>query len=244
MSKIKILIIFIIALLFALFLYFDLSQYLNPEFFIGKKQELDSIYKNHPVLFVLAYFVFYVFCAALSVPGAALLTLVSGFLFNFFIGSLVVSLGSTIGATFAFLTSRFLLKDFVQKNFHSRLQTINKGFEKDGAFYLFSLRLIPIFPFFAVNIFMGLTPISVRSFFVASLLGMLPGTFVYVNAGAQLSHVKSLYEIFSPLVILSFLLLACLPWVMKFFLKGFPLKKIQAYHLRVKSFIKSKTKDS
>lgn len=219
MSKIKILTLFFIFLFFILFFYFDFNQYLNLDFFIGKKQDLDSFYKDSPVLFVLTFFAFYVLCATFSVPGAALLTLVAGFLFDFILGSIVVSLGSSIGATFAFLISRFLMKDFIQKRFYSRLQTINKGIQKDGVFYLFSLRLIPIFPFFAVNLFMGLTPISVGKFFVASLLGMLPGTFVYVNAGNQLSSAKSLAEIFSPMIILSFVLLACLPWIMKVFLK-------------------------
>ena len=225
MLKTKIFLLFLIFLSFALFFHFDLDQYLNLDFFISKKQDIDSFYKSSPVFFVLAFFVFYVFCATFSIPGAALLTLVSGFFFNFFIGSLVVSLGSTIGGTFAFLISRFLLKDFIQKKFHSRLQTINKGFEKDGAFYLFSLRLIPIFPFFFVNLLMGITPISVRKFFIASLLGMLPATFVYVNAGSQLSNIKSIAEIFSPTLILSFLFLAFLPWIMKFLLKRISLKK-------------------
>ena len=225
MLKIKFLFFFFLTVLIVLFFYFDLTQYMDPEFFIEKKQKFDFLYRDSPILFVLGFFIFYVFCATFSIPGAALLTLISGFLFDFFIGSLVASLGSTTGATFSFLISRFFLKDFVQKKFQSRLQTINKGFEKDGAFYLFSLRLIPIFPFFAVNLFMGVTPISIRQFFIASFLGMLPGTLVYVNAGSQLSNIKSLIDIFSPLIILSFVLLACLPWVMKFLLKTFPLKK-------------------
>ncbi len=213
------------VLLFILFFYFDLNKYFDFEFFISKKQEFDTFYKNHPILFPLVYFIFYVFCATLSLPGAALLTLISGFLFNFLLGSLIVSLGSTVGATFAFLMSRFLLKNWIQKKFHSRLKTINKGLEKDGSFYLFSLRLIPIFPFFAVNLFMGVTPISTKHFFIASFLGMLPGTFVYVNAGSQFSHIQSPFEIFSPTIILSFLLLACLPWIIKYLLRIFPFKE-------------------
>jgi len=225
MLKIKLFFLFFLIFLLVLFFHFDLTQYMDPEFFIAKKQKFDSLYEDSPVLFVLTFFAFYVFCATFSIPGAALLTLISGFLFDFFIGILVVSLGSTTGATFAFLISRFFLKNLIQKKFQSRLQTINRGLKKDGAFYLFSLRLIPILPFFAVNFFMGVTPISVREFFVASFLGMLPGTLVYVNAGSQLSDIKSLTDIFSPLVILSFVVLACLPWIMKFLLKTFPLKK-------------------
>ena len=220
MSRIKLFTFFFIIFLFVLFFYFGLDQYLNLDFFIHKKQEIDSLYKSSPVLFVLAFFAFYVFCAAINIPGAALLTLISGFLFGFLLGSLVVSFGTTIGATFSFLISRFLLKDFVQKRFQSRLQKINQGLEKEGAFYVFSLRLIPIFPFFVVNLFMGVTPISVKKFAFASFLGMLPGTFVYVNAGSRISNIKSLSEIISPLIILSFLVLAGLPWIMKFLLKS------------------------
>ena len=131
----------------------------------------------------------------------------------------MVSLGSTTGAAFCFLISRFLLKDFVQKKFHSKLKAINKGFKKEGAFYCFSLRLIPVFPFFMVNLLMGVTPISLRSFVTASFLGMLPGSLVYVNAGKQLAHIQSPAELFSPLIVLSFLLLAFLPWIMKWILK-------------------------
>ena len=225
MFKVKVFIFLFIVLLFGLFFHFDLNQYFNPDFFLSKKQDLDFIYKDSPVLFVLAFFSFYVFCAALSIPGAALLTLVAGFLFDFFIGSLVVSLGSTAGAAVAFLISRFLLRDFIQKKFHSRLKTINKGFEKDGAFYLFSLRLIPVFPFFVINLLMGVTPISVRQFVLASFFGMLPATCVYVNAGTQLANIQSLTEIISLPIILSFCLLAILPWIMKFFLKILPFKK-------------------
>lgn len=215
---------FLIVLLF-LFFHFNLNHYLNPEYFLSAKQEIDSIYQNSPVLFVLGFFLFYVFCATLSIPGAALLTLISGFLFNFFIGLIVVSLGSTCGAACAFLLSRFFLKDFIQKKFHSRLQKVNKGFKTDGAFYVFSLRLIPVFPFFLVNILMGLTPISLKHFVWASFLGMLPGSIVYVNAGSQLAEVKSLADVISLPIILSFVFLALLPWIMKFFLKYIPLKK-------------------
>ncbi len=214
----------VISLSLVLFFYFGLNQYLDLEFFVQKKRELDSLYRDSPILFVLAFFVFYVFCAAFSIPGSALLTLAAGWLFHFFVGAAVVSLGSATGAVVAFLISRLFLKNFVQRRFHSHLKAINRGFKKDGAFYLFSLRLIPIFPFFAVNLFMGVTPISVKQFFIASFLGMLPGSLVFVNAGRRLADIKSLTEIFSPVIILSFILLASLPWIMKFLLKAFPLK--------------------
>ena len=132
-----------------------------------------------------------------------------------------MSLGSTVGAVFAFLISRFLLRDFIQRRFQSRLKIINRGIEKDGAFYLFSLRLTPVFPYFLVNILMGITPLSIRQFTVASFLGMLPGSLVYANAGSRLSDIKSLTEVLSPGILLSFLLLAFLPWIIKFFMKFF-----------------------
>lgn len=223
MSKLKILsLCFFIFLIFILYL--NLNQYFDVSFFIDKKQDLDSLYENSPFLFILSFFAFYVFCAALSIPGAAILTLVAGFLFNFFIGVVVISLGSTMGATLAFLISRFLLKDFIQKKFHARLKSINEGFKKEGAFYVFSLRLIPVFPFFVVNSFMGVTSISIRHFVVASFLGMLPGTFVYINAGSRLAEIESPMEIISLPIILSFILLAGLPWIMKFIFHLFGIK--------------------
>ena len=224
MSQLKIVFLFLIFLFFVFFFYFGLNKYFDINFFVSKKQQLDSLYENSPVLFVLAFFSVYVLCATFSIPGAAILTLVSGFIFGFFMGSVVVSVGSTLGATFSFLISRYLLRDFIQKKFHSRLKKINEGIEKNGAFYLFSLRLVPVFPFFAVNAFMGVTSIPVKQFFVASFLGMLPGTLVYVNAGTQLSDIKSPAEIISLPIILSFLLLACLPWIMKFLLRLFSIK--------------------
>ena len=226
MLKFKILIFFLILFVFSMFFYFDLGAYLNISFFTEKKQYLVSLYKTSPVLFVSVYFIFYIICATLSIPGAAVLTLLAGFLFHFLLGCLVVSLGSTIGATFAFLISRFLLRDWIQQKFKSKMETLNRGFKKNGIFYLFSLRLIPVFPFFAVNSLMGLTSIPVKHFFIASLVGMLPGTMVYVNAGSQLGKIESPKEIFSLSVFLSFLALALLPWVIKFLLKNFSYKKI------------------
>ena len=224
MSKAKLLLFLSIVVLFFFFFYFDLNQYLTLDFFLGKKQEFDKLYQSSPILFLCAFFLIYVLCAALNIPGATILTLVSGFLFSFIVGSVVVSLGSTVGATLSFFISRFLLRDFIQKKFQSRLKKINQGLEKDGIFYIFSLRLIPVFPFFIVNLLMGLTPVSAKGFFIASFFGMLPSTFVYVNAGSQLSNIKSLSELISPTLIISFLFLAFLPWIMKFFLKAIRFK--------------------
>ena len=226
MSKLKLLTVFLIVLLFIVVFQLDLLRWFDIHFFLNKKEELLELYNKSPVFFILSYFCIYVFCATFSIPGAALLSLFSGFLFNFLIGSLVVSLGSVMGAVFSFLISRFLMKDFVQKKFSKRLKTINKGLEQSGAFYLFSLRLMPIFPFVLINILMGVTSISMKQFAVGSFLGMLPGTFVYVNAGKQLAHISSIQEIFSIEVILSFVLLALFPWFIKLVLKA--VKKLQS----------------
>lgn len=225
MHPTKLFVFVVMVSLFILFFYFDLNRYFDLNFLVSKKQEWDVIYHNSPLWCLFIFFVFYVFCTALSIPGAVVLTLAGGFLFGFVTGSLVSSFSSTIGATVAFLASRFLFKDVVQKTFHSRLQHINAGFKKDGAFYLFSLRLIPLVPFFLLNILMGLTPISLKRYVIVSFLGMLPGTLVYVNAGTQLAHVKSIEEILSLPIVLSFCLLASLPWLMKYFLKHVSLGK-------------------
>ncbi|MCY4321351.1 MAG: TVP38/TMEM64 family protein [Bdellovibrionaceae bacterium] len=219
MSKLKILTIFCIIFIFVIVFKLDLTRYLDINFFINQKDSLFSFYENSPLLFIFIYFCIYVFCATLSIPGAPLLTLVSGFLFDFWIGSLVVSLGSTLGAVFAFLISRFLMADFVEKKLSKKLIKINEGLKKDGVMYLFSLRIIPIFPYFMVNILLGVTSISLKKFTIGSFLGMLPGTFVYVNAGKQLNNISSISQIFSLEVIFSFILLAFLPWILKWILK-------------------------
>ena len=221
MSKLKILTALSIVLLFTAVFYFDLSRYFDIAFFLREKEKLLSLYQQFPIKFILVYFFLYIFCAAFSIPGAALLSLFAGFLFDFVIGSLVVSLGSVIGALCAFLIARFLMKDFVQKKFAKQLKTVNEGFKKDGAFYLFSLRLIPVFPFFMINILMAVTSISVRQFLIGSFLGMLPGTLVYVNAGKQLAHISAVHELFSIKIILSFMLLALLPWIVKWLIQKY-----------------------
>ncbi len=147
----------------------------------------------------------------LSFPGATILTLAGAATFGFSISLIVISFASSIGATLAFLISRYLFKDYIQKKFSQQLKVINKGLDQEGAFYLFSLRLIPIFPFFLINLLMGLTSINAVSYYFVSQIGMLLGTIVYVNAGAQLSQINSLKEIMSPQVIASFILLGLLP---------------------------------
>ncbi len=193
----------------------------NPPDLEMLRGHLDGLHDwrmNHPVLIVLLFFAAYVAVTALSLPLAAWMTLAAGALFGFWTGLLLVSFASTIGATLAFLAARYLLRDWVHERFGSRLQAVDAGIERDGAFYLFTLRLIPIVPFFAVNLLMGLTPIRAWMFYAVSQVGMLAGTAVYVNAGTQLAQLESLSGILSPPLLLSFALLGIFPWIAKFIL--------------------------
>ncbi len=218
-SKTKIFIFLSILCFFITFFYFDLFQYLNFEFLKSQKDSFSSLYGDHPLLISFSFFIIYVFITGFSAPGAVILTLASGYLFGLVIGTFIVSFASTLGATIAFLMSRFLLRDLIQKKFKFQLKTFNKGFRKDGGFYLLTLRLVPFAPFFIVNLVMGLTPIKIAPYFIISQLGMLPGTILYVNAGTQLSKINSLRDILSPVIILSFLVLALLPWLIKMIMK-------------------------
>ena len=186
-----------------------------------KQAELSSFIESNFFIAIALYFVSYVAITALSIPGAAVVTLLGAALFGFWISLALVSFASTIGATLAFLSSRYLLRDWVQKKFGNKLTAVNQGVEKDGPFYLFSLRLIPVFPFFLINLLMGLTPISTIRFYLVSQLGMLPGTAVYLNAGTQLAQIDSLAGIVSPAVLLSFALLGIFPIIVKWIMKKF-----------------------
>ena len=168
-----------------------------------------------PLLVALIAFVLYIVVVALYLPGATIMGLAMGALFGLWLGTLLVSFASTIGATLAFLTSRYLLRDYVQHHFGDKLKRINEGMAKDGALYLFMLRLVPAFPFFLINLLMGLTQIRTRTFYWVSQLGMLAGTLVYVNAGTQLASINNLSDIISPGVLLSFALLGIFPLIAK-----------------------------
>ncbi len=194
---------------------YGLQDYLTLEFIKSNQQLFYDYYQTHQFQTLLLYFVLYVFSTALSIPGATLLTLLAGALFGFSTGLIIVSFASSLGATLAFLLSRFLLRDWVQQKFGTKLKTFNEGVKKEGAFYLLSMRLIPLFPFFLINIAMGLTPVRTLTFFFVSQLGMLPGTAVYVNAGKQLSEIDSLKGILSTELIISFALLGLFPLVAK-----------------------------
>ena len=209
----KIFLLFAIAILIVLFFVFDLKTYLSLDFFKSKQLEFEEYYAAHMMLSIAIYMGIYILVAALSLPGATAMTLIGGALFGLWTGLIMVSFASTIGATLAFLVSRFLLRDYVQNKFGDKLKAINDGIKKDGAFYLFTLRLIPAFPFFVINLVMGLTRLSAGTFYWVSQLGMIPATLVYVNAGTQIAQVESLAGILSPQLLGSFVLLGLFPLI-------------------------------
>lgn len=200
------------------FLGIEFSQYLTLENAKAQQANLSHYIEQNLLYSALIYFVAYVVITAFSIPGAAVVTLLGAALFGFWFSLALVSFASTIGATLAFLSSRYLLRNWVQQRFSDKLNSINAGVKKDGAFYLFTLRLIPIFPFFLINLLMGLTPISTVRYYLVSQLGMLPGTAVYLNAGTQLAEIKTLAGIVSPTVLLSFALLGVFPFIAKWLL--------------------------
>ncbi|MCS0029694.1 TVP38/TMEM64 family protein [Vibrio alginolyticus] len=214
----KKLILGLILVAIIIFLGVNFSQYLTLENAKAQQEALTTYIDQNFVFSAAIYFFAYIAITAFSIPGAAVVTLLGAALFGFWTSLLLVSFASTMGATLAFLSSRYLLRDWVQNKFGSKLIAINQGVEKDGAFYLFSLRLIPVFPFFLINLLMGLTPMSVGRFYLTSQVGMLPGTAVYLNAGTQLATIESLSGIISPAVLASFALLGLFPiitkWVM------------------------------
>ncbi len=232
----KFAIIAVIIALIAAFIMLDLHQYLTLDYLKSQHQAFDTYYQEHQLTSLVIYFCVYILVTALSLPGATVLTLAGGGLFGFWVALLVVSFASSIGATCAFLVSRFLLHDWVQSKFGNRLKAINAGVEKEGAFYLFSLRLVPIFPFFVINLVMGLTPLKVGIYYLVSQVGMLPGTIVYVNAGTQLGQLQSAAGILSPALLLSFALLGLFPLVAKRILAGLQARKVYAGHKRPARF--------
>ncbi|MSQ20000.1 MAG: pyridine nucleotide-disulfide oxidoreductase [Betaproteobacteria bacterium] len=210
MSKGKLAVLVVVAGLIGAFFAFDLGRFLTLEFLKSQQAALEHFYTEHQVATLGIYFIAYVAIAALSLPGAALTTLVGGAIFGLVLGVAVVSFASSIGATLAFLTSRYLLQDAIQAKYGDRLKAINDGIAKDGAFYLFTIRMIPAIPFFVANLVMGITPIRTWTFYWVSQIGMFLGTIVFVNAGTELAKIESLSGILSPRIILAFLLLAFL----------------------------------
>jgi pyruvate/2-oxoglutarate dehydrogenase complex dihydrolipoamide dehydrogenase (E3) component/uncharacterized membrane protein YdjX (TVP38/TMEM64 family) len=202
-----------------------LSQYLTLEQLKAQQASLHAYYESNQLQTLLIFFASYVGVTALSIPGATIFTLAAGMLFGLGLGTVVVSFASSMGATLAFLISRLVLRDFIERKFHTQAKKLNEGIKKEGAFYLFSLRLLPVFPFFMVNLVMGLTRIGVATFYGVSQLGMLPGTLVYVNAGTQLANIQSARDILSFKLLLSFTLLGLLPLISKKILSSIKAKK-------------------
>jgi uncharacterized membrane protein YdjX (TVP38/TMEM64 family) len=198
-----------------IFWIFDLGRYLTLSYLKGSLEGFKTLYADHRVLVILIYFLIYVIATSLSLPGAVVLTIAGGALFGFLSGTLIVSFASTIGATLACFVSRFLLRDWVQGRFRDKIVKINEGIEQEGVFYLFTLRLMPVFPFWIINLVMGLTKMPLRKFYWVSQLGMLTGTMVYVNAGKELAQIDSLKGILSPGLLISFALLGIFPIVVK-----------------------------
>ncbi len=213
MSLSRTLLVAAIVTAIGIFFAFDLGQYLSLNFLREQQALFAEVYATHPLVTLAAFFALYVGGTALSLPGAAIMTLAAGALFGLVTGTILVSFASTLGATLAFLASRFLFRDLVQQRFGNYLKKINEGVEKDGPFYLFGLRLVPAFPFFAINLVMGLVPMRTWTFYWVSQVGMLAGTIVYVNAGTQLAAIDSLGGLLSPTLIASFAALGLFPLI-------------------------------
>lgn len=236
MNSKRTILVIVIAALIASFFMLDLNQYLTLESLKNNQQDLAQYIEANWLVAFVGYLVIYAAATALSVPGAAILTLGAGALFGFGWGLLLASFASSIGATLAFLASRFLLRDWVKSTFSKKLESIDKGVEKDGAFYLLSLRLVPIFPFFIINLVMGVTGIKTWTYYWVSQLGMLIGTAVYVNAGTQLVEINQLSDIISTDLILSFVLLGIFPILAKFILSALQQRRVYKGWKKPKKF--------
>lgn len=218
MLKIKLLVLFAFVALIASFFILDLGRFMTLEFVQSQLQTIQEFSRENFLVTATVYFLVYVAATALSIPGSVVITLIGGAVFGLWWGTVLVSFASTIGATLAFLTSRLLLREWVQARFGTSLKAINRGMEKDGNFYLFSLRIVPVFPFFLVNLLMGLTPIRIVPYFIISQVGMLMATLIYVNAGSELARIDSLSGLVSPTMLMSLALLGILPWLARFLL--------------------------
>ncbi|MBW2000450.1 MAG: TVP38/TMEM64 family protein [Deltaproteobacteria bacterium] len=198
-----------------IFRVYHFEQYLSLQYVKDSKEQFVLLYAQHQFLVIGAYFLIYVLVTGFSLPGATVMTLAGGALFGFWIGLITVSFASSIGATLACIVARFVLRDWVQRKFHDKLKPINEGVEREGAFYLFTLRLVPLFPFFIINMAMGLTRMPIKTYYWVSQVGMLAGTAVYVNAGKELSKLDSLSGILSPSLLISFAILGVFPITVK-----------------------------
>ena len=236
MTRTRILLLIVLVVMIGLYLSLDLGRYLTLEFIQSRLEQILDFRQDNFALAALIYFSIYVIATAISIPGAWIITLVGGAIFGLVWGTVLVSFASSIGATIAFLISRSLLRDWVQSRFGDYLAPLNRGIEKDGNFYLFSIRMVPLFPFFMVNLLMGLTPIKVRSFYLVSQIGMLLGTIVYVNAGSELAQIDSLSGLVSAPVVFSFVLLGLLPLLARFVVESIQRNQIMKNFTKPKKF--------
>ncbi len=237
MTRSRWLALFAVAFAVATFFYFDLDALLTLENLKAEQASLEAQIAEQPALFVTGFFVIYVLATAVSLPGAATaLTLVAGALLGLVWGVVFVSFASTIGATLAMILARWLFKEEIERRFASQLATINRGIEKDGAFYLFTLRLVPIFPFWAINILMALTRMSVLQFYLVSQLGMFAGTLVYVNAGTELARIEQASDVLSPGLIASFVLLGVFPLLAKWLVDFLRARRVYSNYERPRRF--------
>ena len=211
MQKKKIIAVGLFLLAVVLFFSLDAGQYLNLDYLKAERRALTAYQHNHPLQTALIFFIAYILITGVSLPGAAVMTLAGGAIFGLAWGALLVSFGSVIGATIAFLLTRYLFHDYVQRKFGARLAPINRGIEREGNLYLFTMRLIPVFPFFMVNVLMALTPIRTLNFALVSQAGMLLPTIIFVNAGTRLAAIESPRDVFSPGLLLSLALLGLFP---------------------------------
>ena len=218
MNKGKIILVVVIVIIAAILLYVGPEKYLNLDFIKSKLDDLTAYREANPLKTALIYSAIYIAAVAASIPGALVLTLLGGAIFGFLAGTAIVLVSATIGATIAFLVARYLFDDLVREKMGDRVARIRESFRKEGALYLFSMRLVPVIPFFAINLLMGLTSIRTATYFVASLVGMAPGTMVFVNAGTQLAQLDSVKGLLSPGLIASFVLLAVFPYIAKWLL--------------------------
>ena len=221
----KIIIAALFVALIAAFFIFDLGKYFSLESLKSQQELLNEFYKENAVLMIVGFFLLYVLFAALALPAASFLTFAAGALFGLWIGVIIVSFASTIGATISFLFSRYLLHDAIEAKFGNKLEAVNAGIEKDGAFYVFGLRFMPFIPFFVINPLLGLTKLKTFTFYWASQLGMLAGTIVYVNFGTQIADIESLDDLFSFKLLVSFVLLGVFPIIAKHIMNFIQRKK-------------------
>jgi pyruvate/2-oxoglutarate dehydrogenase complex dihydrolipoamide dehydrogenase (E3) component/uncharacterized membrane protein YdjX (TVP38/TMEM64 family) len=235
-NKGKWLLLVLIATLVAVFFAFDLKSVFDLAYLKSRQTQIDDLFRASPLIVAGGFFVVYIAVTGLSLPGATIMTLAAGAIFGLLWGTVIVSFASSIGATLAFLASRFLLRDSIQQKFGDKLKAINAGIDKDGAFYLFTLRLVPAFPFFIINLVMGLTPIKTRTFYWVSQIGMLAGTLVYVNAGTQIAQIESAAGVLSPGLIVSFTLLGLFPLIAKKTIDMVKARKVYARFTRPRRF--------